>query len=60
MEKALGGSLDQPDLVRLRLGEAYVDLGRNQDAIRMFKTVGRDTGAAAIADLWVVHLNQKS
>jgi len=60
MEKALGGSLDQPDLVRLRLGEAYVDLGRNQDAIRMFKTVGGDTGAAAIADLWVVHLNQKS
>ena len=60
LEKSLGMNLTMPNIVRLRLGEAYAEVGRTADAINMFNTVQGDTGTAALAQLWIVHLKQKS
>jgi len=60
LEKSLNMNVTLPNIDRLRLGEAYVELGRNADAIQMFKTVQGDTGSAALAQLWIIHLEQKT
>ena len=60
MEKSLNMTLSTPDITRLRLGEAYAEVGRKQDAINMFNTVGGTNGTAGLAKLWMIHLSQKA
>ena len=60
LEKAQSMDVKLPDVDKLRLAEAYVEVGRNDDAKKTFASVGGTTGTAGLAELWLLHLNQKA
>lgn len=59
MEDALQKGVTQPDGAHLRMGEAYVEVGRKSDALAQFQMVGGNGGAQELAQLWIAHLNAK-
>ena len=54
------GGMARPEQAVLALGEAYVHLGQNADALAAFKTVGGTGDAAELAHLWAVAMQQGS
>lgn len=59
MESAIkAGGLKNPDDAKLRLGEAYAAVGKKQQAISTFKSVGGKEGTADLARYWIMAINQ--
>ncbi len=52
------GGMARPDQAVLAFGEAYVQLGRDADALATFRTVKGPGDAAEVAHLWAVALQQ--
>jgi hypothetical protein len=58
MEEAIkAGSLKNPDVAKLRLGEAYAVAGKKQQAISTLKSVGGKDGSADLARYWIMAIN---
>jgi len=51
------GGLKSPDEAKLRLGMAYAQAGKKDQAIKTFETVKGNGGAADIAKYWIVLVN---
>jgi hypothetical protein len=58
METAIkSGKLKNPDIVKLRLGEAYAVAGKKQQAINTLKSVGGKDGSADLARYFIMAIN---
>jgi hypothetical protein len=51
------GKLKNPDIAKLRLGEAYAAAGKKQQAISTLKTVGGKDGSADLARYFIMAIN---
>ncbi len=52
------GDLKRPDDAKLRLGQAYVSIGKKSQAISAFKSVAGKDGTADIAHYYIMALNR--
>ncbi len=50
------GGMARPDQASLTLGEAYVQLGRKADAMKVFNGIKGTDGAGGLAHLWTIAL----
>jgi hypothetical protein len=59
MEAAIkSGKLKNPEIAKLRLGEAYAVAGKKQQAISTFKTVNGKDGSADLARYFIMAINK--
>jgi hypothetical protein len=59
MESAIkSGKLKNPDITKLRLGEAYAAAGKKQQAISTLKSVGGKDGSADLARYFIMAINK--